>query len=54
MLIEIIILRSCVRASLDINCYIYQQDATRLVVFIIINALHVSGVYRPSSGARET
>jgi hypothetical protein len=30
-----------------------QQDATNLQYFIVINALHVSGHHRPSSGARN-
>jgi len=28
-----------------------QQDATYIMIFFINNALHVSGVFRPSSGA---
>jgi len=30
-----------------------QQDATYIMIFIINKALHVSGVFRPSSGAYE-
>jgi hypothetical protein len=34
-------------------CLYDQQDATYIMIFIINNALHVSGVFRPSSGAYE-
>jgi hypothetical protein len=34
--------------------YLYdQQDATYIMIFIINNALHVSDVFRASSGAYE-
>ena len=32
-------------------CLYDQQDATYIMIFIINNALHVSGLCRPSSGA---
>ena len=40
------------RASLDMEI-LYMTNKMQLIIFIVNDALHVSGVYRPSSGAHE-
>jgi hypothetical protein len=48
-----IILYSWDRASLDMEILYMTNKMQLIMIFIITNALHVSGVYRPSSGAHE-
>jgi len=42
------VIHSLATDSIKCICLYDQQDATYIMIFIINNALHVSGVFRPS------
>ena len=41
------------RASLDMDILYMTNKMLLMMIFIVNNAVHVSGVYRPSSGAHD-